>query len=130
MRKEFVGFENWPLRGLFWLAKDLSGNRPEFRKSIEPDAKNLVGIRNHLEHKYLTMTEYEMLDVKELSDDTQKRIYRITRDSFFLKTLKLLKLARAALIYLFLGVHTEERKKISKVDGIVAPMPLGTWEDD
>ena len=46
LRKEFINFENWPLRGLFWLAKDLSENRPEFRKSIEPDAQNLVNIRN------------------------------------------------------------------------------------
>jgi len=130
LHQKFVGFENWPLRGLFWLAKDLSENRPEFRRSIEPDAQNLVNMRNHLEHKYLTITEYEMSNIKELSDGTQKRIYRITRDSFFLKTLKLLKLVRAALIYLSLAVHVEERKKISKANGIIAPMPLDVWEDD
>ena len=130
LRKEFVDFENWPLRGLFWLAKDLSENRQEFRKSIEPDAKNLVGMRNHLEHRYLTMTEYDMSDIDEFADSTQRGFYRITRNSFSLKTLKLFKLVRAALIYLSLGIHVEERKKRSKVDGIIAPMPLDIWEDD
>lgn len=130
LRKEFVDFENWPLRGLFWLAKDLSENRSDLRNSIEPDAQDLVNIRNHLEHKYLTITEYEMSDVKELSNGTQMRVYRITRDSFLLKTLKLLKLARAAMIYLSLGVHVEERKKTSKAGGIIAPMPLDIWEDN
>lgn len=71
-----------------------------------------------------------MSDVKELSNGTQMRVYRITRDSFLLKTLKLLKLARAAMIYLSLGVHVEERKKTSKAGGIIAPMPLDIWEDN
>ena len=46
---------NWPLRGLFWLSKDLFEDKPEFKESIEPDAKGLSDIRNHLEHKYLKL---------------------------------------------------------------------------
>lgn len=131
LRNEFIHFDNWPLRGLFWLAKDLSENRPEFRKSIEPDAQNYVGIRNHLEHKYLTITEYDMPDIGALTDDSsQEHVYRISRDNFVIKTLKLLKLARAALIYLSLGIHIEERKKMSKVDELVMPMILDIWEDE
>ncbi len=130
LRKEFVDFDNWPLRGLFWLTKDLSENRRAFREPIEPDAKDIVRMRNHLEHKYLTITEYDMSDIAEFTNGIQKKVYRTTRDSFSLKTLKLFKLVRAALIYLSLGIHIEERKKTSKVDGIIAPMPLDIWEDD
>ncbi|MFZ0034370.1 MAG: LA2681 family HEPN domain-containing protein [Sedimentisphaerales bacterium] len=130
LRKEFVDFENWPLRGLFWLAKDLSENRSEFYESMEPDAKDLVKTRNYLEHKYLTITEYDMSTVDEKRDNEKNKIYVIQREEFVLKTLRLMKLARAALIYLSLGIHIEERKKTSKVDGIITSMPLDIWEDD
>ena len=130
LRKEFVSLENWPLRGLFWLTKDLSENRQAFRESMEPDAKDIVRMRNHLEHKYLTITEYDMSGIAEFTSGIQKKVYRTTHDNFFLKTLKLFRLVRAALIYLSLGIHIEERKKTSKVDGIIAPMPLDIWEDD
>ena len=47
------------------------------------------------------------------------------------KTLRLMKLARAALIYLSLGVHIEEKKKYVNNDSkIVGSMPLTTWEDN
>ncbi len=130
LRKEFVNFKNWPLRGLFWLAKDLSENRQEFRESMEPDAKDVVSIRNHIEHKYMTISEYDTSDLTDFITHSQKKMYRTDRDSFYLKTLKLFKLVRAALIYLSLGVHIEERKKKSRTDGIIAPMPLGRYEDD
>ena len=130
LRKEFKCLENWPLRGLFWLAKDLSEHRPEFRISIEPDAQDLVNIRNHLEHKYLTVTsEFDMLDIDE-ADYAQKKIYRIMRDDFYAKILKILKLARAALIYLSLGIQIEEYKKNSKDNGRIGWIPLDIWEDD
>ncbi len=127
---EFLNLENWPLRGLFWLAKDFSENRPKFRNSIEPEAQDLVNIRNHLEHKYLTITEYEMLDIEDLSTGSQRRVYRIIKDIFIIKTLKIMNLTREALIYLSLGIHIEERKKTSKVNGVIAPISLDIWEDD
>jgi hypothetical protein len=130
LRKEFASLENWPLRGLFWLAKYLSENCSEFYESMEPDAKDLVEVRNYLEHKYLTITEYDISDAEEKGDNEKNKIYAIQREEFVLKTLRLMKLARAALFYLSLGIHIEERKKSSKVDGIIAPMPLDIREDD
>jgi hypothetical protein len=46
----FKDRENWPLRGLYWLSKDLY--EPSFQKVAEPDAEGLAELRNHLEHKY------------------------------------------------------------------------------
>src|SRR5690606_18980409 len=53
--RRFVDCPNWPLRGLFWLSKDVF--EEEFRAVTEPDAEALNEIRNHLEHKYLQLHE-------------------------------------------------------------------------
>lgn len=55
LRQNFQQLRNWPLRGLFWLSKDLYEAR--FKEYIEPDAQELSEIRNHLEHKYLKLHE-------------------------------------------------------------------------
>jgi hypothetical protein len=53
------------------------------------------------------------------------------REEFELKTLKLIKLARAALIYLSLAVHVEENKRDQgKEAGKVMPTQLGKYDDD
>lgn len=56
----------------------------------------------------------------------------ITYADFVRKTLHVLKLARAALIYLFLGMHREEqRRRVGKKSGMLkASMPLDPWQDD
>lgn len=128
IRKEFENLDNWPLRGMFWLAKDLSEDRPEFRESMEPEAKDLVKIRNFLEHKYLTVTESKPSEV----DEENTKTIAIWKEDFIQKVLRLFKLARAALIYLSLGIHIEECKKVSAFgeNNIIAPMFLDTWEDE
>jgi hypothetical protein len=130
LRKEFTKYKNWPMRGLFWLTKDLIEHRPEFCDVIEPDAKDLVKIRNYLEHKYITITIYPMDAADELDKRSIDKMYTISREDFILKTFRLMKLVRAAMIYLSLGIHREERVKSSKQKGIVMPMELDTLEDD
>jgi len=52
------------------------------------------------------------------------------REEFELKTLKLIKLARAALIYLSLAVHTEEHKRDQEKEaGKVMPTQLEKYDD-
>ena len=43
----------WPIQGLYWLSRDLHSDEKEYADSLEPDARMLHDIRNHLEHKYL-----------------------------------------------------------------------------
>ena len=78
----------------------------------ELEASELNEIRNHLEHKYLklhddmwqgTHAEDDKLS-KALADTLAHSIYR---DDFQKKTRRLLKIARAALIYLSLGIESE-----------------------
>jgi tetratricopeptide (TPR) repeat protein len=136
LRREFNGLENWPLRGLFWLSKDLYEDTPGFRNAIEPESQDLAEIRNHLEHKYLKIHEDLWVGLPDASDKTgfafsDSIAHSVYRDEFSNKVLKMLRLARAALIYLSLGIHIEERRKHKdNRDKIVAPMPLDKWEDD
>ncbi|WP_425304879.1 LA2681 family HEPN domain-containing protein [Bradyrhizobium erythrophlei] len=56
--------------------------------------------------------------------------FSVQREDFFRRTLRVLKLARAALIYLSLGMHHEELQRPPSKNGLVAPMVLGLWEDE
>jgi hypothetical protein len=132
VRKEFASSRNWPLRGLHWLSKDLF--EPELQAVMEPEAQELYVIRNKLEHSYLKV--HEMLLPRSGNDPisdmfTDRLAYSIARDDLQAKTIHLYRLARAALIYLSLGMHREEelRRRAHKAQGLIAPMTLYSWRD-
>ena len=56
----------------------------------------------------------------------------LRRDDFQKKTLRLLKMARAALIYLSLGIEAEERRRETDrgPDKFVPGMFMDVWEDN
>ena len=109
LRSVFVKCPNWPLRGLFWLSKDLFEDKSGFRECLEPDAQELDTIRNHAEHKYVKLHD-GMWRGKDPADDPLLRLSTdvlaasLYRNDFESKALRLLKMARAALIYLSLGI--------------------------
>jgi hypothetical protein len=128
----FERSENWPLRGLYWLSKDFF--EPEMRDSTDPDARALSAVRNHLEHKYLKVHELlapEPPPTPGTDPFYDDLAYSIGRQNLDQSTLKLLKLARAALIYLSLGMHREERRRDDAREETVLlmPMSLGKYED-
>jgi hypothetical protein len=135
LKEEFKKKTNWPLRGLFWLSKDLLSEEG-FEEAIDPEARKIATIRNHLEHKYLKMhvelwrgeTSKEKDYSLNLKDSLAYSLYRKVFES---KTLKLIKLARAALIYLSLAVHREEQVRGEERDNdeIVAPAFLDEFDD-
>lgn len=127
--ERFTAYENWPLRGLFWVSKDIF--EEEFQFVTEPDAEALKDIRDHLEHKYLQLHESwaapawsnSVLPSEELG-------LHIGRDSFTVRALRVLKLARAALVYLSLAIHSEERQRQrNRGEGFVMTMPMDTLKD-
>lgn len=137
LRRDLLQRINWPLRGLFWLSKDLYEDEPGFKESIEPEAQELAVLRNHLEHRYLKLHDEfwagrpaatDSLSVA-LADTLSLSIYR---RQFETKSLRLLKTVRAALMYLSLAVHWEEqeRAKTRSPDAIVPGIPLDIWEDE
>ncbi len=127
IRDCFEKSENWPLRGLYWLSQDIY--EPSFQDVLAPEAKELKAIRNDLEHKYLRIHQMDISEFAPKTDDSSLG-YLISRSDFELKSLRLLKLARAALIYLSLGLHSEEKKRKAALgDKVLAPMELHNLDD-
>jgi hypothetical protein len=142
LRLESDVYENWPFRGLYWLSKDLF--ELGFRDVTQPDADALYEIRNRIEHSYLKVHEI-MAPVSRrgrTSRDlwTDRLAYSIQRQDLEEKTLRVFKLARAALIYLSLGMHREElsrraaREQQAQAAGdrkpLNLPMQLPLWDDN
>lgn len=128
IRKEFLNSRNWPLRGLYWLSRDLFD--AELQATAEPDAQELYIIRNCLEHSYLKVHEILLLPTGPSDLFLDRLAFSVQREDFFRRTLRVLRLARAALIYLSLGMHHEELQRPPSKNGFVAPMILGLWEDE
>jgi len=129
LREKLVNAQNTPFRGLFWMSKDLF--EEEFVDVTEPDARALNEIRNHLEHKYLKIHELKPPPPNADSSNVNQFAYSIWRSDLETKTLRLLKLARAALIYLSLGMTLEEYRREEKQEGKkVAQIRLGLIDDD
>ncbi|MGY3235627.1 tetratricopeptide (TPR) repeat protein [Bradyrhizobium sp. USDA 4448] len=128
VRKEFLNSRNWPVRGLYWLSRDLFD--AELQATAEPDAQELYIIRNCLEHSYLKVHEM-LIPLTNREDMWLDRLaFSVQREDFFRRTLRVLRLARAALIYLSLGMHHEERQRPSSPNSLMMPMFLDTWEDE
>ncbi len=99
IRPEFRDRLNLPLRGLYFLSKDLYD--PAFNEVAEPDADNIAKLRQQIEHRFLS---FKYSGEKE---DTETHRF-ISVDEFADKSLALLKMAREALIYVSLAMHREE----------------------
>jgi len=127
LRPCFAACPNWPLRGLFWLSKDLF--QDDFQAVTEPHAEALNEIRNHLEHRYLQL--HETMGLSERPSGHTGLVYGLSRGDFEAKTLRLIKLARAALIHLSLAVHREEEARRAEAgERVVIPLPLDLWRDE
>ncbi|WP_052418740.1 LA2681 family HEPN domain-containing protein [Methanolacinia paynteri] len=132
---EFYNKNNLPLRGLFWLSKDLHSKDEEFIDSIEPESEELKNIRHSLEHKYVKIhSDYFLID-----NDNPYNIYGKDRLAYSInnsdlknKTLKILKLARSALMYLSLAIYIEENHRNSNEERekLTIPIQLSIIEDE
>ena len=126
--------ENWSLRGLYWLSKDFFESN--FQQVIEPDARALNELRNHLEHKYVKV--HGILVTRSGAGDAtpdpffDSFAHSVSREDLERRTLRLLKLVRSALIYLSLGMHHEEKRRRLMADPGAKPvsMRLDPWEDE
>lgn len=125
--------KNLPFRGLYWVSKDLF--EEDFTDVADPDARDLHELRIHLEHRYVKVHESmtgppgRQCAAGDLFVDTLA--YSITRSDFEARTLRLLKLVRAALIYLCLGMHREEQRRMKRRRSkrLIASQSLPTVED-
>lgn len=134
LRACFQCRQNLPLRGLYWLSKDFVESEKDsvvWGETMEPDAYKLRTIRNHLEHKYLKVHD-DLWSYADRSDNAlfdDQWAFHLSMQELNEKTIRILKMARAGLIYLSLAVHREENIRRSQVpDEITFPMELPRWE--
>ena len=122
IRSVFDNRPNWPLRGLFFLSKDMFDK--DFLDVAEPDAGDLARLRHQLEHRFLSFQD----PVTHESTETHEFI---SIEDFTKKTLRLLKMAREALIYVSLAMHREEalRRQKSENDGTLVAQFTPTRSD-
>ncbi|MDB5072641.1 MAG: hypothetical protein JWM87_3752 [Candidatus Eremiobacteraeota bacterium] len=104
----FASAQNWPLWGLYGLSRDLF--EPDFMAVTQPDSEAVAEIRNHLEHKYLRVVRDDVA-TGGVRVNADPLVYVVKQHAFEKRTLRLLNLARAALIFLVLAIHAEERGK-------------------
>ena len=90
---------NWPLRGLYFLSQDLFDET--IKEVAAPDAEELAQLRNQVEHRFLSLQDSQYGN----STATHKLM---ELGEFQTKTLRILKTAREAQIYLSLAMYIEE----------------------
>lgn len=128
---QFSGSDNWPLRGLYCLSRDFH-LKPVGDGSVDPEAKVLHEIRNHIAHKYLRVHDHVLYDASEDRVRNGDELgYAISDRELEQQVMKLLKLARSALIGLNCAVSHEEVQRARGVEdrGTVLPMELFVVED-
>lgn len=113
LAKQFESSKNWPLRGLYWLSKDFY-HKSNAVRVVDPDAKIIHEIRNHIAHKYLRVHDHFLYAAAEERARLGHELsYPVTDRELIEQSIKLLKLVRSALIYLSAAVAHEE-SEISK----------------
>lgn len=118
------GLTNAPLRGLFWLSRDL--REPTIHAVLEPDATELADLRNHLEHRLVSVHVFGLRDCETPSHAG----LALSLESLEARSLRVLKLARGALIHLAMTLVVEEhRGRIGRDPELVLSLPLLPFPD-
>src|SRR5688572_12024673 len=98
----FKAYANWPLRGLYWLSKELFDD--QLKRTTGADARELHDIRNALEHKYLQVHEGWAWPIMGTPPSAHGLGTSIDSDLLEAKALRVMKMARSALIQLALAI--------------------------
>ncbi|RDL13342.1 hypothetical protein DFO62_1371 [Serratia fonticola] len=120
--------DNKYISALYCLSKDFSPHenktdRPSFWN--EPNLKEIREVRNHLEHGWVRVIEFEELS-EPIWESTHDYAYTITKESLLQKGLTVLQQTRNAIMYLQLAVSLNEstNKDDSK---IIMPIETPIW---
>nr|WP_177412061.1 LA2681 family HEPN domain-containing protein [Pseudomonas sp. RW407] len=125
---QFEKRENLPLRGLFWLSKELFDD--ELKQTTAADARELHSIRNALEHTYLRVSEGWAKPF--MIDETNNSSFGIAigSDELEAKAIRVMQMARSALFYVSFAIGVEERRKQLENPGrLLGSMPLYGLDD-
>lgn len=125
---QFEARENLPLRGLFWLSKELFDD--DFKRTTAAEARELHAIRNALEHTYLHVSEGWAKPFMMSEGSNNGLGIAVGSDELEAKALGVMKMARSALFYLAFAISVEERRKArEKPSQLVGSMSLFGLEE-
>lgn len=121
----FIDSNNWPLNALYWIKKDFYNDiSKNDEDSIVIVAHELKSIRNTVEHDYIKVFDDNLVSSPPDRTWFSDSIYdAIGRSELQKAAMEMLRISRAALIYLSLAIHHEETKKRSGID--VPTIPVG-----
>lgn len=125
---QFEKRDNLPLRGLFWLSKELFDE--QLKQTIAADARELHGIRNALEHTYLRVSEGWAKPFMINGTNNDGFGIAIGSDELETKAIRVMQMARSALFYVSFAIGVEERKKqLANPGQLIGSMPLYDLDD-
>lgn len=125
---QFEKRENLPLRGLFWLSKELFDD--ELKQTTAADARELHSIRNALEHTYLRVSEGWAKPFMINGTNNSSFGIAIGSDELEAKAIRVMQMARSALCYVSFAIGVEERRKQLENPGRpLGSMPLYGLDD-
>ncbi|WP_210201683.1 LA2681 family HEPN domain-containing protein [Mesorhizobium sp. WSM3864] len=120
---QFEKLDNLPLRGLFWLSKELFDD--QVKQTTSHDARELHGVRNALEHTYLRVSEGWAKPFVINGTSNNGFGIAIGSDELEAKAIRVMQMARSALFYICFAIGVEERKKqLAKPGRLAGSMPL------
>lgn len=120
---QFQKSDNLPLRGLYWLSKELFDDR--LKQTTAADARELHTIRNALEHTYLRVSEGWAKPFTIGGTSSHGFGIAIGSDELEAKAIRVMRIARSALFYVSFAIGAEEQKKRHANPGrLIVSMPL------
>ena len=120
--------DNLPLRGLFWLSKELFDS--QLKQTTAADARELHTIRNALEHTYLHVSEGWAKPFTITGVNSNGFGIAIGSDELEAKAIRVMQMARSALFYVSFAIGVEERKKqLQNPRQLVGSIPLYELEE-
>ncbi len=109
LRACFVERPNLPLRGLYWLSKDLMNSPKAYDADdyLELEAEAILTLRNRMEHGYVRIVDG--VEAAPIWSNDFSTV--VSYDDLTNKTMLIMKIAREALLYLGFAVEIEEKAK-------------------
>lgn len=111
IRPEFEGSQNIWLHALYSLSEDIFNE--DIRQYASPDAQELHVVRNALEHRFFKIV-WARSECDEASMHHDRLSEQMTFDEFQAKALRVLTMARSAIVYLSLAMHRAEVQRAEK----------------
>lgn len=130
LRPIFEACRNPFLRGLFWLSKDIYLD--SLQDVADPSAKESDALRNHMEHKFVKVVDTIMKGECPSGMFGDHLGHLVERDELIARSEHVLKMSRAALIYLALAMRHEQLFGPSAIGPKLPAIPfdLGLYPDE